>query len=358
MVNKWQMFFLIVLTLPIMGHVVLLPLAINLAGRDVWISAIIAIPIGFLFSFILYRLRLIYPDEPICKAQKSLFGNFASNGIAILFFLYFTFLASLSIAALIDMVNASFLIATPSWILVAVFLLLSMYGAAKGAKGIALTAGILFFIVMLTGHSITFTNFRERDIYELMPLLEHGWKPVLLGALLFSTVWIELLFLLTIPLEHPCKKYTFTLWLVSVIANVFMMLSTSTGAIMTFGLEQTDNFVYPALEIVRVVTLKFIDRLDVYALILMTFGSFIRGSLFLLIAYEQLTVLKKPNKKGKNVVVFTVISILIGIFAYIMVDTRRHLEFFLTLYAYTIVLFPLPFLLLFLAKYRKRKGYY
>src|SRR5699024_11236976 len=118
------------------------------------------------------------------------------------------------------------------WILVSVCLILSMYGTTKGVKGIALTDCILLFIVMLTGHSITFTNFRERDIYELMPFLEHGWKPVLLGALLFSTVWIELLFLLTIPLEPPCIKYTFTLWLFSVIANVFMMLSSSTGAMM------------------------------------------------------------------------------------------------------------------------------
>src|SRR5690625_4083764 len=40
MVNKWETFFLMIMTVPIMGHVVILPLMFDISGRDGWISVI------------------------------------------------------------------------------------------------------------------------------------------------------------------------------------------------------------------------------------------------------------------------------------------------------------------------------
>src|SRR5690625_2526550 len=204
---------------------------------------------------------------------------------------------------MVEMTNVAFLPQTPLWILMVSYLLLSMYGATKSAKGIALTAGILFFTVMFTGHSITFINFPERDLLDLLPILENGWKPVFFGTILLSNVWIELLFLLVIPIKDIQEKRFLTVLILGLIANVIMMLSTMSGAIMTFGLGQAESFIYPALEIVRIIDLDFIDRLDIYALILMTFGSYIRGSLFLKISHEQI---KNLLHQDKNWILFIV----------------------------------------------------
>lgn len=358
MVNKWQTFFLIVLTLPIMGHVVLLPLAIDLAGRDSWISALIALPVGIVFLIGLYRLRLKYPKQPIPIALRKVLGNFLAIFTILLLFIYFSFLTSLSIASIVDMVSTIFLPATPVWVLVISFLLLSIYGATKSVKGIALTAGVLFFTVMFTGHSITFINFRERELFDLLPLLEYGWKPVLLGTLLLSNVWIELLFILVIPIKSMREKRIFAVWSLGIIANVMMMLSTISGTIMTFGLGQSESFVYPALEIVRIIDIDFIDRLDVYALILMTFGCFIRGSLFLKLSHEQVKSFLHKDKKWLHVISFIIVAILIGLISYYMGETRVRLEYFLIIYAYSIIFYPFLFLLLFVARMRKKKGYY
>ncbi len=346
MVNKWQNFFLIVLTLPIMGHVVLLPLAINLAGRDSWISALIAFPVGALFLFCLYRLRLYYTNEDSFESLKEIVGSFLSKITVIILIIYFIFLASLSLGSLVDMVSAVFLPQTPVWILVVSFLLLSINGALKDVKGIALTASILFFIVMFTGHSITFINFPERKLSDLLPLLEYGWKPVLLGAVLLSTIWIELLFMLMIPIRNIREKRFFWVALLGVFANMIMILSTMSGSIMTFGLGQTQHFVYPALEIVRIININFIDRLDIYGLILMTFGSYIRCSLFVRISCDRILYFLKERKTWKGILVYLTVGMIVGVFGYYIGHTRMNLEFFLSIYAYTIVLYPLPFLLL------------
>lgn len=356
MVNKWQGFFLLAMTLPIMGHVVLLPFAIDLAGRDSWMSALLSFPIGCLFMYGIYKFRLMYTKKYVHDSLNDLLGTAISKAIMVVFFIYFFFLAALSLAAVVEMVRAGFLVATPLFVLTLIFLLLSMYGSRKTVKGLALTATILFFMVMLTGHSITFINFPERDLYDLLPFLENGWTPVLLGTILLSNVWIEALFLMVIPIKDIREKRLLLIWCLSVLANVTMMLSTMSGAIMTFGLGQAESFAHPALEIVRIVNLNFIDRLDVYAVILMTFGSYIRCSLFLKISYRKVRGLF--NIQGKRIKwgVFLLLSILMGVGAYYMAETRARLEYTVIVYAYTIILYPLPFILLLIAKIRQKKG--
>src|SRR5690625_2043956 len=206
MANKWQTLFLIVLTLPIMGHVVLLPFAIELAGRDSWISALFSFPIGCLFIYSIYKLRLMYRKKFVHESLNHLLGSVITKLLMSLFFIYFFFLSALSLAAVVELVRSGFLSETPLSILVLIFLLLSMYGARQSTKGLALTAGILFFVVMLTGHSITFMNFPDRDLLDLLPLLENGWTPVWLGTILLSNVWIEALFLIIIPIKDIREK--------------------------------------------------------------------------------------------------------------------------------------------------------
>ncbi|XIH35886.1 hypothetical protein C1N70_26680 (plasmid) [Cytobacillus firmus] len=57
--------FLLVMTLPIMGHVVILPLMLDVAGRDAWISIFLSLPVAFTLAISIYRLRLKYPKQNI-----------------------------------------------------------------------------------------------------------------------------------------------------------------------------------------------------------------------------------------------------------------------------------------------------
>lgn len=358
MVTKWETFYLLVVTLPIMGHVVLLPMVINIAGRDSWMSSLIAFMIGIIYVWILYHLRSMYPKGSVRKSINLMLGNLMARLTFLTLMIYFIFLTALSISSLVDMVNVVFLPETPLWALIISFLILSMYGATKDVKGIALTAGIVLFVVMFTGHSITFINFRDRDLFDILPLLEYGWKPVFIGAILLSNVWIEMLFLLVIPLKNNQEKGLLIIWIIGVFANVIMMLSTMSGTIMTFGLGQAEQFIYPALEIIRIIDIDFIDRLDVYALILMMFGSYIRGSLFFIVGYQQIKNLIPSSRKWIDVIWFILLGIIVGILTYIMGETRMRFETSLVVYSYTIFLFIFSLLMLVISKIRKKQKYY
>lgn len=353
MITKWETLFILIITLPIMGHVVILPPLFDVAGRDAWFSIVSCIPFGLLFVWALYRLRLHYPKlygaELITAAVGKPFGLL----INLLLVCYFLFLTTLSYAALIDMVYIGFLPETPLWALIFFFFFFFIYSTLKGVKRIALTASILAVIAMFTGHTITMMDSPLKEWNRLFPLFEFGFIPAILGILVLTSIWSELLLLLFLPLENIRAKRMLLFWFIGVFLNALMMFSTTTGTITIFEVGQADNMSYPALEIVRIIGLGFIDRFDVYGLILMSFGCYIRCALFMYIANDILAFYTSNKWIKWTTFVFFSLIVLIGTFY--LAGEHLRLERTLNIYAYMILLFPLPFILLGSSYVRRRK---
>ncbi|MDQ0186724.1 GerAB/ArcD/ProY family transporter [Cytobacillus kochii] len=344
MLTKWETLFLLIMTLPIMGHVVILPLMLDVAGRDAWISIIISLPAAFTLAISIYRLRLKYPKQNISDMLHNLLGKPFGVMIKIIFIIYFLFLTIFSFALLVDFIYIAFFPETPRLAILVWFLLFFVYAASKGIKRIALTAGILAIIAMAAGHTVTILDRPMKDWSELQPIFEFGWNPILWGSLIILSIWVELLLLLFLPIQNIREKRMFLLWSIGILLNALMMFSTTIGSITIFGLGQADNFVYPALESVRIISLGFIDRFDIYGLLLMAVGTYIRCSLYFRIAYD-ITVSKVSSKWIRRFG-FTGFVLLVFLGTYYLSKEHLRLDKTLDIYAYMIVLFPIPFLLL------------
>lgn len=347
MLTKWETLFIIIMTIPIMGHVIILPLMIDVTGRDSWISVLLSLPAAFAFAYAIYKLRLNYPKQSASEIALNILGKSIGKIFVMLFIVYFLFLTVLSFSALVDLIYIVFLPETPRIALIIWFMLFFIYAAIKGIKRIALTAGVLTFISLITGHTVTLMDSAKKDWGELTPILEFGWSPVFLGTLILISIWVELFILLFIPLKNIKEKRTFLIWSIAILLNALTMNSTTTGVITIFGLEQADNFLYPATEIVRIIQLGFIDRFDTYAMILMTFGTYIRCSLFFRFTYD-LGVAPFVSKWVKRIV--GAILILIVFFGTLYISKEHYrLEETVNVYTYLILLYPVPFLLLFIS---------
>ncbi|RKQ34259.1 GerAB/ArcD/ProY family transporter [Oceanobacillus halophilus] len=353
MLTKWETLFLIIMAIAVMGHVVVTPLLMDVAGRDGWISIFLSLPFALLFAFAIYRLRLKYPESDMVAISRFLLGKLGGRVLIFLFLSYFLFLTIYSFALLIDFVHIGFLPETPRLPILIWFLIFFVYAVIKGIKRIALTASILTAIAMFTGHSITLLDTRLKDWGELRPFLEFGINPVLWGTLLLISIWMELLFLLFLPIQNTNEKRMFLLWSIGIFLNALFMLSTYTGSIAIFGLGQSDNFVYPALESVRIISLGFIDRFDIYGLLLMSVGIYIRCSLFFRIAYNM--TVDRISSSWIKYGLFVFLILFVSICAYFLSADHMRLDHVLNIYAYLVILFPVPFLLLSVSHWKERR---
>lgn len=235
------------MTLPIMGHVTILPLLLDVAGRDGWISVFVAVPFGIAFAYAVFRLRLKFPDPNFMKAFSAQAGKWLVIPLRFLLSAYLLFLSAYSLASLADMAHIGFLPSSPNWVLIAWFMIFCFYAVLKGIRAIVLTAGILGILGMFTGHSVTAMATPDKDFANLLPVFEFGIAPTLWGALLLSSIWVELIFLLILPVVNIKEKRLFLLWTIGVMINGLTMLSTMTGVVAIFGLGQADQFWFPAL---------------------------------------------------------------------------------------------------------------
>ncbi|GAB3804784.1 GerAB/ArcD/ProY family transporter [Virgibacillus kimchii] len=343
MLSKWETLFLIILTLPILGHVVILPLMIDVAGRDAWISIFLSLPFAFIYALSIYFIKVKYKDKNVKEIFTGILGKKLGKTLIFIFICYFLFITIVSFSTFIDFVHILFLPDTPPVVLIIWFLIFLLYGSLKGIKPIALTAGVLAFIAMTTGNTITLLDSQLKEWANLKPIMEFGWSPVLIGTLIIISIWVELIFLLFLPLENSKERGLFLLWSIGILINALMMLSTTTGVITIFGLGQAENMLYPAQEIVRIINLGFLDRFDVYGMILNGFGTYIRCCLYFRLAYELSTT--SASKKYKRFV-YTLFTIIVLVFVIYLNVNHLRVENTIIVYVYTIVLFPVPLILL------------
>src|SRR5690625_3607787 len=109
MLTKWETLFLLLLAIPIMGHVTILPIMIDVAGRDVWMSILMSIPFGILFAIVIYRIKVHYSEKTLSHILIDILGKPLGYGLIVFFILYFLYITILSYSSLVDFVFILFL---------------------------------------------------------------------------------------------------------------------------------------------------------------------------------------------------------------------------------------------------------
>src|SRR5699024_4970032 len=101
------------------------------------------------------------------------------------------------------------------------------------------------------------------------------------------------------------------------------------------------------------INLGFIDRFDIYGMILMTFGVYIRCSLFFRIAYEL--SLPKDLSKWTKRIIFSLFAVVRLLSTFYLANEHFRIEKSIIIYAYMVILFPIPYVLLLISWMKKIK---
>jgi len=345
--TPWETFFALIMTLPIMGHEVMLPFLLQTAGRDAWISVLVSLPIALLMIIAIWRVKLQVQTTPLQQWMKEQFGPLISYPLVIVMALYLLFLSCSSIAFLSDFIKVNFYSDTPLIALIVFFSLGCFYAILKRPNVILRTAIILGILSMVTGISVTFLSTPMKDFRNLQPILEYGMSPVFWGAWLVLSMWTELLFLLIIPIKSEDNKKILRLWIVNIGVQTFMMITPIIGVITIFGLGFATSLTYPSEETLRNIHLYIVDRFDVYGLFLMTFGSYVRTILYFRLGWELLFSTKKDQQMiwtwNHFFMLLTFSSF--GVIAWSLAKDHARIEQTITLYTMCGILSLLPILI-------------
>jgi len=309
-INKLQFcsMFILLNVAPFLGTGIYL--LIRKVKIDAYISVIIGSILSILIVFIFLKILNYEPSLPINKKINKLFGQKLGFIINLICIISLFIIGIFTMFNLTNFIVSQFLSETPLYIIGILFSLVIIYINIKGIETLSRTSLILLIINLILT-TIAFLELTTQfDISNLKPVLEHGLKNPLIGALYFVTLNINpLLILLIIPKDSIIANEKIKKWIIiTYIITVIIMFLFLFFTLSTLGIHLASIYQYPEYMVLKKLTLfNFLDRIENIIVIQWIFGLY---TLLSCIVYYISNSIKFENK-SKLLPILITLSILI-----------------------------------------------
>ncbi|TYR81622.1 GerAB/ArcD/ProY family transporter [Priestia megaterium] len=281
-ISASQLFILIVLFE--LGSALLVPLAME-ARQDAWLAIFLGM-IGSLFLFLIYhQLYSYYPDELPTEYMKKIVGKYLGSLLAFLYIVHFAYAAARVLRDFGEMLVTFAYVDTPLFIVNALLMLAIIYTVRKGIEVIARTGELLFILIYILAvfGFILIVSSGLMDLNNLKPVLEEGISRVLKVVLtqsLFVPFGEAVVFIMILPYLNDSKKARITGLCALVLSGINLTITMAIN-IAVLGVNLTGRSQFPLLTTVQSIQVAdFLERLDVFFMLALVVGGFIKICVF------------------------------------------------------------------------------
>ncbi|MEH7484138.1 endospore germination permease [Neobacillus drentensis] len=302
---------IVILSTGLMNHVLVIPLILDQAGRDAWISVLVTIPPFLLWLGVLYYIMRKTNQQSLTMLIQQHFGNLAFLLIVIPLALFLLAITIITLKDTTNWISINFLKSTPTFVIAFCIMLLCSIMARIGISSIAQMSVFLLPFVALYGFFVMLANMPHKHYSWLLPMLQNGWGPVWKGSFYSAGGLVEILFLLLFQ-HHIKQKVKF--WNLAMIGIILIGLTFGPllAAIAEFGPYTASKQRYPAFEQWRLVEItKYITHLDFLSLYQWLAGAVIRIAMSLYLCVDMLNFKSKRVKNGAMWVICCAVFVLV-----------------------------------------------
>ncbi|UFJ42625.1 endospore germination permease [Brevibacillus humidisoli] len=301
---------LIITAVGLINHVIIIPVLLNVAGRDAWVSVLLIVIPYLLWIGLLLSIVKRTKQKPIIRWLQDHYGRMVARIASVMFAGQFLLLALVTLKDLADWTHASYLPKTPVLLISLVFWLLCILAAMTGIRSLAIVNGILLPFVVLLGFFVASSNLPNKDYSLLFPVFENGIVPVMNGMLYAGAGLFEIVILLN--LQHRSKSpIRFRSIALTALFLLYMTFGPITGAIAEFGPTEAARQRYPAFEEWRLVTIgHYVEHVDFLVIYQWMSGAFVRISLYLFLVLEILAV-RPTRTKGSWILLLSLTALML-----------------------------------------------
>jgi len=359
-ISSVQFFILIVLFEH--GSALLIPLAMD-AKQDAWLAILLGMFGSLLLYLIYYRLYRYYPNMLPTEYMQKLLGKVLGSALAFLYLLHFSYAAARVLRDFGEMLLTFGYPDSPLFVVNAMLMLLIIYTVHKGLEVVA-RAGELMFILMyilaVAGFVLIFVS-GLIDFTSLKPILGDGIWPVL-KTVATQTLYIPygeaVVFTMIFPYVKDPKKVKLV-GLCGIVLSGINLAITMAINVSVLGIGLTNRSVFPLLSTVESIRVAdFLERLDVFFMIALVIGGFVKISVFFYAVIVGLSTLFKV--KRPSALTYPVGTVILFFSLTIASNFQEHLKEGLTIMPVLLfipfhVVIPLTLLCIAFIKHRIKK---
>ncbi|RXZ76679.1 spore gernimation protein [Paenibacillaceae bacterium] len=290
------LFFVLILSVGIVNHVMVIPILLGTAHRDAWLAVLFCLPILAVWLFFVYLIMKNTGQERLTDWLKAKTGSAVTWGVRCLAILLLFSIGASSLRDTAAWTVAAYLPNTPLILITLVTVGLCATAAVSGLRSLSITSSILFPFVVTLGFFVAFANVKFKDHSLLLPMLQHGMSSVWQGMIYVGGGLSEIILLLFIQQKVGGRiRYWHLILLGFFLAG--LTLGPTMASISEFGPFEAAKQRMPAYEQWRLLSIgDFIEHLDFLSIFQWMCGSFVRITLAMYLTVELLN-LHKPTHR-------------------------------------------------------------
>ena len=235
--------------------------AFEVAGHDAWISIILAYLFVLLVIFIMLFILRQYDNTDIVGIQADLFGGVISKLLGTIYMIYFATHILSILVTYIEIVKIFIFRDIPSITVGLMLVTIIVYSCLGGLR---VVIGVVFLFVILSNWVILLLvqPISQMDFYSFLPIMDKGMMEIIQGATstAYTFMGFEILFFLYPFVSN--KKNIRLPTVLGVSYAAFIVLLTTVVSIGFISAEQLGRRVWPVLNLFKLQSSPFIERLD------------------------------------------------------------------------------------------------
>lgn len=234
------------------------------AGRDAWLSVVLAWFLDVLLAIVYAYLAVRFPGQNFVQYSETILGKYVGKLIGLIFPFFFLLVAMLFMRSLAAIIVNMFLPKTPIELVLAAGYFILAYGIRKGVETVVRACEVLGPIYFISLIVLILLVLPEAKLHLLSPQFADGYLPFFTGANFILTFFgVCIIMGMFIPLTNRQENAFLAKFIAVTLASPLVCLIVALS-IAVFDSEQAGNMLNPSLNLVRYIRVgKIIERLEI-----------------------------------------------------------------------------------------------
>ncbi|WHZ03134.1 GerAB/ArcD/ProY family transporter [Neobacillus sp. YX16] len=293
-ITKFQLFFIMLQSQIGVGLLSLPNVVQKTAKGDGWISPLFAGVAVQVMLVIYWQLLKRFPNLIYTEITQKILGRFLGKLINLVIYMNFILVGGLVTILFIKIINLWLLPLTPNWIISILILTACIYLAVSDLRIIARFFVLATSLILLLMFTSLLSWFTPKEFQYILPIGSSGIKNILLGtnnSLLAMLGFEGLLFTFPFIIDNKkgvLKTVSISNILIVIFYTYFIFLS-----LISFSTDQLAQMREPILNLLRGITYKMVDRVDLIFLSIWIVPMVTSIIAYLFFASKSMNVKKK-----------------------------------------------------------------
>lgn len=233
----------------------------QVSKHDAWISVILAGLLTHIVMWLIVRTLSKYESADLYGINYDLFGKVIGTLFNCIYMLYYLCITIVIMRNYVDVIQAWIFPDLPTWLIVSLLLVLTIYAGFGGIR-VIIGMCMLGFVVILFTVFLFHSSLKYAIWTQLLPVMESNVKDIINGSIRmsFSLAGFEIILLLypyIVNKERIMRYSQLALLFVNTVYLTIIILS-----IVYFSSNQMIRSIWPSINMLKIVKYPFLERLE------------------------------------------------------------------------------------------------